>query len=260
MEIKIYQIDAFTDKQFSGNPAIVCLLDKWPDKEILQRIAAENYVPETAFVVKVGKGYQLKWFTPVTEIDLCGHATLAAAFVIFQYLLSGITVIEFETLSGILSVSKEKALYTLEFPSRKAAITAPIANLELALGIPPDEVYLSRDILAIYKTETLIRSIQPNFEVMRNISAGMGIIVSAPGDTVDFVSRFFAPKVGILEDPVTGSAHCTLVPYWSERLKKSTLHARQISSRGGELFCEDDGSIVKISGSAVLYSKGTIYL
>jgi PhzF family phenazine biosynthesis protein len=259
MKIPIYQVDAFTSTLFSGNPAAVCPLEEWLPDNQLQAIAAENNLSETAFFVG-GKGrYALRWFTPTTEVDLCGHATLAAAFIIFEYVDTSLPVVEFDTKSGALNVDRDGAMLSMDFPARPgAACTAP-EDLINGLGAPPNEVYLARDYLAVYESEETIKSIKPAMDRLLAID-GLGVIITAPGKKVDFVSRFFAPKAGVPEDPVTGSAHCTLVPYWSKRLNKKMLHAHQLSSRGGELFCEDLGDRVKIAGNAVLYLEGTISL
>jgi PhzF family phenazine biosynthesis protein len=261
MKIPLYQVDAFTKKIFSGNPAAVCLLESMLNDETLQYIAAENNLSETAFLVPTARGqYELRWFTPTMEVDLCGHATLASAFVIFSFIDSGLSSIDFKTASGVLTVTKSGDLLSMDFPARKPIPAELPETLPKALGIEPVEVLKSRDLLAVYENESMIKDMNPNFDLLQQIHDVFAVIVTAPGRNCDFVSRFFAPKAGIPEDPVTGSAHCTLVPYWSERLKKQKLHAFQVSKRGGELFCEDLRERVKIAGHAVLYSKGEIYL
>ncbi|UCF93688.1 MAG: PhzF family phenazine biosynthesis protein [Desulfobacterales bacterium] len=259
MKISLYQIDAFSPKLFQGNPAAVCPLDNWLDDRTLQAIAAENNLSETAFLVAQNDRYDLRWFTPRTEVDLCGHATLASAFVVFNYIRPSLTTVEFSTASGMLRVAKEGRLLSMDFPARPAAPCAAPESLLQALGQPPQEVRLSRDYLAVYASEDAIRSLTPNMDLLAQVEC-LGIIVTARGKDVDFVSRFFAPRAGVPEDPVTGSAHCTLVPYWSAKLDKNELHARQLSPRGGELFCRDLGSRIKIAGEAVLYMEGSIYL
>lgn len=257
MRIPIYQIDAFTNEQFKGNPAAVCPLENWLDKEIMQKIAGENNLSETAFFVKKGQDYELKWFTPETEVDLCGHATLAAAFVIFTYLEPALSEIRFHTKSGVLFVKKEDTMLSLVFPSREGIRCEPPLELIEGLGRQPLEVYASRDYLVVFETEEDILNLKLDFEKLKQLDK-FGIIVTACGNEVDFVSRFFAPNEGINEDPVTGSAHCTLIPYWSHQLKKEILTAKQVSSRGGTLYCENLGDKVKISGEAVIYMEGYI--
>ncbi|MBI9038289.1 MAG: PhzF family phenazine biosynthesis protein [Bacteroidales bacterium] len=257
MKLQLFQIDAFTDKVFGGNPAAVCPLEKWLKPELLQKIAAENNLPETAFFVKNSYGLDIRWFTPEMEINLCGHATLASAHVLFNHLGYNKNQIIFDSKSGTLKVTKKGEILCLDFPSNKPEKISHSAKLEEALGAKPIEVYKSRDILAIFENEKEIEKINPNFELLKQIDC-MGVIVSAKGKNCDFVSRFFAPKVGINEDPVTGSAHTTLVPYWAEKLEKKKLHAFQISKRRGELFCEIMGRRVLISGKAVTYLIGEI--
>ncbi len=258
MKIPYYQIDAFTGAMFSGNPAGVCLLEEWPEDALLQSIAAENNLSETAFLVKSGKTYDLKWFTPKIEVDLCGHATLASAFVIFEYVDPSSDRVSFVSKSGLLTVVRTDDTLTMDFPSRPAAVCQAPDLMAESLGSSPVEVRLSvRDYLAIFETEDQVRRLQPDMQGLCKLDR-LGIIVTAPGIKCDFVSRFFAPRAGIPEDPVTGSAHSTLIPYWAERLNKPTLHAFQVSGRGGELFCEDHGDRVKIAGKAVVYLQGTI--
>jgi PhzF family phenazine biosynthesis protein len=260
MPIPFYQVDAFTDKMFGGNPAAVCLLDKWPEDRVLQNIAAENNLSETAFLVGAGDNYDLRWFTPTLEIDLCGHATLASAFVIFSFLEKDLAAVRFQTASGELRVARSADLLVMDFPARKAEKRGVIPGLAEALGAEPTEVYGARDILAVFETEDRVRTMSPDFAALEKITDAFAIIVTAPGGRVDFVSRFFAPNAGIPEDPVTGSAHCTLVPYWSARLAKKKLHALQVSARGGELFCEDLGQRVTMAGRAVLFARGELTL
>jgi PhzF family phenazine biosynthesis protein len=258
MQIPIYQVDAFTSRQFGGNPAAVCLLGSWPNAKVMQYIAAENNLSETAFIVRSDSGYDLRWFTPKVEVDLCGHATLAAGYVVLHILNPGIDSISFETLSGTLVVSQSGEKLSMDFPSRAPSSVEVTDALSDALGKVPTEVHMSRDVLALYDDEASVRALSPDFAKLAVIEDGLGVIVTAIGDEVDFVSRFFAPKAGIAEDPVTGSAHCTLVPFWSERLGQSQLQARQISERGGELQCELRGDRVIISGECALYLEGTI--
>jgi PhzF family phenazine biosynthesis protein len=261
MKIPFYQIDAFSRKIFGGNPAAVCFLESWLADDALQAIAAENNLSETAFLVPRAEGlYDLRWFTPAVEIDLCGHATLASAFVIFSIIHCTLSSVDFKTASGLLTVAKSGELLSMDFPGRKPEPTETSTILSRALGAEPVEVLKSRDLLVVFKNESSIKNINPDFDALKQIRDAFGIIVTAPGDKSDFVSRFFAPNAGISEDPVTGSAHCTLIPYWADRLKKNSLHAFQLSKRGGELFCEKVGDRVRISGYAVLYAKGELYV
>jgi len=261
MKIPFYQVDAFSSKTFGGNPAAVCLLESWPADEMLQNIAAENNLSETAFLMRRSKGqYNLRWFTPTIEIDLCGHATLASAFILFSFVDSTLSSIDFMTASGLLSVARRGELLSMDFPARKPVTTESSAILSQALGAEPLEVLKSRDLLVVFRDESIIKSMKPDFDKLKQIKDAFAVIVTARGETSDFVSRFFAPNAGIPEDPVTGSAHCTLIPYWADRLKKDHLHAFQLSKRGGELFCENAGDRVRISGNAVLYAKGELYL
>jgi PhzF family phenazine biosynthesis protein len=261
VNIPYYQIDAFTGAVFAGNPAGVCLLDDWLEDATLQAIAAENNLSETAFLVRGGQGYGLRWFTPKAEVDLCGHATLASAFVVFTRVQPALDVVAFESKSGTLTVSREGDLLAMDFPSREARPCSSVpSELVRGLGAAPDEVLLSvRDCLAVFSDEKAVAALRPEMAELSRLDQ-MGIIVTAPGSECDFVSRFFAPKVGVPEDPVTGSAHSTLIPYWAGRLGKTRLHARQISERGGELFCEHRGDRVTIAGRAVAYLEGKITL
>ena len=260
MNLTIYQIDAFTKEVFKGNPAAICPLEEWLDAELMQKIALENNLSETAFFVKNGDFYEIRWFTPTYEIDLCGHATLASAFVIFEVLKLEESVINFHShKSGNLSVEKNGDVLTLDFPSRPVSpVDAPNGLIE-AIGKTPKEVFKARDYFLVYENEQEILEISPNFSKLLEIDAH-GFIVTAKGENSDFVSRFFAPEVGVFEDPVTGSSHCNLIPFWAEKLGKNKLFAKQISARGGELFCELRGDRVKIGGNAVLYLKGEIYV
>ncbi len=259
MQIPIYQVDAFTNRLFAGNPAAVCLLESWLQDDILQAVAAENNLSETAFLVPGPHHYDLRWFTPKTEVDLCGHATLASAHVIFHCLNSPLSEVAFSTRSGRLTVCRDGARLVMDFPSRPGTPCEAPAGLLQGLGVSPLEVYRSRDYLVVLPSETDVRGVNPDFDTLSGLDA-LGVIVTAPGDQVDFVSRFFAPGEGIPEDPVTGSAHCTLVPYWAARLEKRRLHALQVSARGGELFCEDRGGRVRIAGNAVVFMVGQISL
>ncbi len=259
MRIPLYQVDAFTSEVFAGNPAAVCLLDRWIDDSILQAVAAENNLSETAFLVRNAKGYALRWFTPVTEVALCGHATLASAFVLFTYQKWPEEHIRFQTReSGVLVVTRRDDLFEMDFPARPAYAQAPPAGLNEALRVTPQEVLGSaEDLLVVLDSEKTVKAAQPDIIALERV-AWRGTIITARGDRSDFVSRFFAPRVGIPEDPVTGSAHCVLAPYWAGVLRKNDLHAFQVSKRGGELFCTHAGERVKISGKAALYMEGTI--
>ncbi|MDA2938693.1 PhzF family phenazine biosynthesis protein [Acidobacteria bacterium AH-259-A15] len=265
MKIPFFQVDAFTSKLFSGNPAAVCPLEKWPGDKQLQAIAAENNLSETSFFVRQEDGYELRWFTPTTEIDLCGHATLASAFVIWDYLGDNSEILKFKTRSGLLSVQRREDLLAMSFPVLAPRQCESPAELWEALGHAPGEIWSagesekSENYMAVFETEKEVRSLKPNLHLLRQLE-NMGVIVTAAGKTADFVSRYFAPSFGIPEDPVTGSTHCTLVPYWADRLGKKQLHALQVSSRGGELFCEYHADRVIIAGRAVRYLEGTIYL
>ena len=257
--IKIYQADAFTGKLFGGNPAAVCPLNEWLPDETMQQIAIENNLAETAFFVKNETGYKLRWFTPEYEIDLCGHATLASAHILFTELGFEGDTIHFDTVkAGPLAVTKTGDKYTLDFPSRPAIHIELPNGLAEALGEKqPIAVYRSRDYLVVYETEDDIVELEPDFFALSKMDT-LGVIVTAPGKNSDFVSRFFEPSAGIPEDPVTGSAHCNLIPYWADRLGKNELHAFQLSARKGELWCELKGDRVLISGNAVTYLRGEI--
>jgi PhzF family phenazine biosynthesis protein len=260
MELPIYQVDAFASKVFAGNPAAVCPLDKWLPDDTLQSIARENNLSETAFLVRSNGRYQLRWFTPGCEVDLCGHATLASAYVLFTELGESRPAIPFDTHSGELLVTRNGDRLSLNFPSRPPAPVSAHPALTTALGGPePLEILGARDYLVRYETEEQVRNLSPNMEQLKTVDR-FAVIVTAPGTDCDFVSRFFAPAKGVNEDPVTGSAHCTLIPYWAEKLSKTTLFARQVSPRGGELFCELKGDRVEIAGRAIPFLKGTIYL
>ncbi|HDR14762.1 MAG TPA: PhzF family phenazine biosynthesis protein [Desulfobacteraceae bacterium] len=259
MKIPIYQVDAFTSSVFSGNPAAVCILDGWLDDSGLQSIAAENNLSETAFLVQNKDDFELRWFTPTTEVDLCGHATLATAFVQFVCLKWNQDTIRFQTRrSGVLTVTRKDDVFEMDFPARPAyAQTAP-EGLSRALGVSPEKVYGSEeDLMVVFDKEKAVVQVQPDFAVLEQMDC-RGVIVTARGDECDFVSRFFAPRVGVPEDPVTGSAHCVLIPYWAGVLEKKSLHARQVSKRGGELLCRLVDDRVRISGKAALYLEGTI--
>ena len=259
MIIPCYHIDAFASAVFQGNPAAVCLPDEWLPDAPLQSIAAENNLSETAFLVARGSDYDLRWFTPAIEVDLCGHATLAAAFVLFTERGVNTNSICFHSRSGLLTAAREDDVITLDFPARPAAPCAGPEQLVRGLGRQPLEVLRARDYVAVFANAAEVRAIKPDFALLQTLDC-LGIIATAPGVDCDFVSRFFAPAAGINEDPVTGSAHCTLIPYWSQRLGKTTLLARQVSTRGGELICRDAGERVFIGGRARTYLRGEIQI
>jgi len=256
MKIPYFEVDAFANKPFQGNPAGICPLEKWLDDATMQNIAAENNLAETAFFVPRGDDFDLRWFAPEVEIDLCGHATLASAFILFSELGRKANTVRFHSKSGILTVTRNGDVLTLDFPSRPPKpCTVPEALIR-GLGKKPTQVLKARDYFALYDTPEDVRSLKPDLALLGTLDEK--VIVTAPGVDCDFVSRFFAPTAGVPEDPVTGSAHCTLIPYWSARLGKTKMFARQVSKRGGELFCELTGDRVLIGGKAVLYSRGQI--
>lgn len=261
MTYNIYQIDSFTDKVFGGNPACVVPLEEWLDDNILLKIANENAVAETAFFVHKGNRIHLRWFTPDIEMDLCGHATLATAHCLKTILNSADDLLVFETLSGDLTVLVENDLYRMNFPSRMPIKTTLPKNIEDSLSIQPKEILKSRDYLLVYDSEEQIRNIKIDRILFDQINLDpVGIVFTAPGDGCDFVSRFFTPQATIFEDPVTGSAHCSLIPYWAKRLDKDELYAMQVSERLGKLYCEDKGERVIVSGRAKTYSIGNFWL
>lgn len=260
MRIKFYQVDAFTDKLFGGNPAGVCPLDDWLSDEVMQNIAFENNLAETAFFVSNNSDYELRWFTPLSEVDLCGHATLATAHVLFNHLDYNREKIVFHSKSGELSVSKSEDKLVLNFPKDFVKKIEPPEELIKAMGKIPLESFKGKtDYLFVYGTQKDIEEINPDFNLIMK-SKARGVIITAKGDNVDFVSRFFAPDVGVNEDPVTGSAHTTLTPYWAVKLDKNELTAMQLSKRKGKLNCRLVNDRVEIAGNAVTYLEGTIKL
>lgn len=256
MKISYFEVDAFANKPFQGNPAGICPLAKWLDEATMQNIAAENNLAETAFFVPRGDDFDLRWFAPEVEIDLCGHATLASAFILFNELGRKGNTVRFHTKSGVLTVSQNGDVLTLDFPSRPPKPCSAPEALIPGLGKKPIQVLKARDYFALYETAEDVRSLKPDFALLGTLDEK--VIVTAPGTDCDFVSRFFAPSQGVPEDPVTGSAHCTLIPYWAARLGKKKLFGRQRSPRGGEIWCEDRGERVSIAGRAVKYLEGTI--
>ena len=261
MKLPIFQIDAFSDKVFGGNPACVVPLENWLQDEVLLKISKENAVAETAFFVRKGKNFHLRWFTPDIEMDLCGHATLATAHCILSELKLESEKVIFETLSGKLEVSLNNGRYLMDLPRRDPISASLPDEIKNALNIQPKKVLKARDYLLVYENQKEIEDIVINRELFDqiNINPG-GVIVTAKGDHCDFVSRFFTPQATILEDPVTGSAHCTLTPYWSNKFLKKRMNAQQISNRKGELFCNLKKNRVEISGKAITYLKGHIYI
>lgn len=260
--MKIFQVDAFTDKIFSGNPAAVVPLESWPEERVMHQIAQENNLSETAFFVPEGdNGYRIRWFTPVTEVDLCGHATLASAHVLYTHLNHSDSMIRFASKSGELTVSKREGLYWLNFPSQPPEPIPVPKLIPEALGTVPIYTGVNTDLLVLVQNEEMVKKMNPDLIILKRMEV-RGVIVTAPGDSdeIDFVSRFFAPGVGVPEDPVTGSAHTVLTPFWGKRLGKKDLTARQISERGGLLKCEWAGDRVQIGGSAVTYMTGNIRL
>ena len=258
MTTSIYYVDAFTDKLFSGNPAAV-IFSEINDQKLMQKIAAENNLSETAFIRRENGIYHIRWFAPLCEIDLCGHATLASAFIYFKYIQPESTRFEVQSLkNGTLTVTKKDNLLILDFPKDSLSKYDDSNFVEKIINTKPTELFIGRnDVLAIVESETIVRNLDINFELLKTSSV-RGLIVSAKGESCDFVSRFFAPSAGVYEDPVTGSAHTTLIPYWSEQLNKTSLKAQQLSERGGVLFCEDRGDRVFIGGNAVEYLRGEI--
>ena len=262
-EIKMFQVDAFTDKQFRGNPAAVCIINAWLPDSQMQSIAAENNLSETAFVVKKSDcEYAIRWFTPTVEVSLCGHATLSAAFILFEFYEIGANELLFVSpRAGNLSVRKNDNLLTLNFPSAQVRAAAIGEELISALGKAPFEVYQGpSDLLMLFENQEQVAQLKPNFPQIAKLLGTIGIIATAPGKNTDFVSRYFVPGEGIDEDPVTGSAHTQLTPFWAKKLNKELLTAKQISKREGFLICKLSGDRVEISGNAVLYLSGTIFI
>ncbi|MEO8096582.1 MAG: PhzF family phenazine biosynthesis protein [Acidobacteriota bacterium] len=257
MDIPIYQVDAFASALFRGNPAAICPLSTWLPDVTMQAIAEENNLAETAFYVPEAEGYRLRWFTPSVEVDLCGHATVATAAVMdFRGEIEGNRV-AFQTRSGEVSVTRSDGLFVLDFPRLAPISATEPAGLFHALGSTPQTVMRATCVLCVFESQEHVQALEPNMLELMNVDC-FAVIATAPGNDCDFVSRFFAPRAGIPEDPVTGSAHSTLIPYWSERLGKKSMFARQISKRGGELWCEDRGVRVGIGGKAVKYMEGRI--
>jgi PhzF family phenazine biosynthesis protein len=257
MKIPYFEVAAFTARPFGGNPAGICVFERWLPDALLQSIAAENNLAETAFIVARDGFHEIRWFTPTVEMDLCGHATVGSAHVLFRHLGAQGVSLRFESpISGELGVAREDDRLTLDFPSRPVAPCEMPPGLANALGRSPSEFYKARDYFAVFESEANIKALRPDFAALADLKTG--VIVTAPGGDCDFVSRFFAPALGVNEDPATGSTHCNLIPFWAERLGKKKLFARQLSKRGGELFCELRGDRVGIGGQAVTYLIGEI--
>ena len=255
-----YQVDAFSSNVFQGNPAAVCPLDDWLDDAVMQSIAAENNLAETAFFINTGDAYAIRWFTPTAEVDLCGHATLASAFVLFNQLGVQTEQVAFDSKSGVLTVARKGALLEMDFPSEVPERVAVPKELESALGCAVIECGFNQDYIVVLESERSVVELNPNLALLAEIEC-RGVIVTARSNSDDdFVCRFFGPRIGINEDPVTGSAFTKLVPFWSERLDKTNFKARQVSQRGGDVVCELRGDRVMIAGTAVLFSEGRIYI
>lgn len=259
--MKYFVVDAFAENVFGGNPAGVCVLEKPLSTEMMQSIAAENNLSETAFIYKKEPGkYDLKWFTPKSEIDLCGHATLGTAFVVANYIDTEVEKIEFSTLSGILTVVRSGDFLEMDFPSWMPKEIKVTEEMEKAIGAKPLAAYLSRDLILLLENEITVKELSPDFAKIEKLEDGFAVVATAKGAEYDFVSRCFVPKAGVNEDPVTGSAHSSLIPLWAEKLGKEKMLAKQVSQRGGVLHCKNAGERVQISGSAVLYLKGEIFV
>lgn len=252
-----YVVNAFSDQLFHGNPAGVCVMDHSLSDDRMQKIAGENNLPETAFLRKTKEGYSLRWFTPVAEIDLCGHATLASAYVVLNFMEPGKDVVQFETMSGTLTVHKVKERYEMTLPTRVPERIKETEEIVKKVQTPVKEVYADRDLFLVLENEEAVRNYVPDYNRLAELDRWLGIVITAKGTDADFVSRYFCPEL-FDEDPVTGSSHCSLVPIWQEKLGKDHLIARQLSERGGVLFCEAEGEKTIVSGEACLYLKGTL--
>jgi len=259
MELEFHQIDAFSDRPFSGNPAMVYRLDSWLDDELMQKIAAEHNLAETAFLVREGAVWRIRWFTPITEVPLCGHATLASAYVLFELYKEPVERLDFICKSGPLSVTREGGRLWLDFPAVVPSEVGMTRDVERALGVEAVDVLGSKELFVVLESEQAVLDCQPDMIALAKLP-WPGAIVTAKGNKHDFVSRYFAPAIGINEDPVTGSTHCSLIPYWSKRLSKMSLTAYQCSARGGELFCQLEGDRVSIGGNATLVASGKLLL
>lgn len=259
MPLEFHQVDAFSTQPFSGNPAMVYRLEQWLPDELMQKVAAEHNLAETAFVVREGERWRIRWFTPSTEVPLCGHATLASAYVLFEVYGESAERLQFDSQSGPLTVTREDDRLVLDFPRYDPQPLTELPPVAQALGCPVVEVWQTSELFVVLDSEQAVRECQPDMAAVAALP-GLGVIVTSRGVEHDFVSRYFAPGIGIPEDPVTGSTHCSLIPYWAQRLDKDELHARQCSSRGGELFCRQEGDRVKIGGYATLVASGTLFI
>jgi PhzF family phenazine biosynthesis protein len=257
--MKQYVVDAFTDKVFAGNPAAVCVMDKWLPEELMMSITRENNLSETAFAVKNGDTYRLRWFTPGGEIDLCGHATLGTAYVIMNYFEPDLQQLTFDTMSGELTVVRRGELYEMDFPAYELKPVEVTAEMRLALGVKPVEAYMGRDLLCVLESEEQVRALMPDMEKIKQLD-GLLQHVTAAGKDFDCVSRSFAPKLNVAEDPVCGSGHCHVVPYWVDKLGKNDILAYQASRRGGTLYCRKEGGRIKMSGKVVAYSVAELFV
>lgn len=256
--MKQYIVDAFTDRVFAGNPAAVCVMDRWPAEDTMQKIAIENNLSETAFAVEESGAYHLRWFTPGGEVELCGHATLATAYVITRFVEPEISAVSFDTLSGRLTVAKNGDLLTMDFPSFQLAPVPVTADLTAALGVTPAEAYMGADLVCVLETETQVRQVNPNQNMIRGME-GLCLHITAPGEKYDCVTRTFAPKCNVAEDPVCGRGHCHVIPLWAQKTGRTEFTAYQASARGGVLHCRYAGERTIISGTAALFSKAEIY-
>jgi PhzF family phenazine biosynthesis protein len=258
--LPLYQIDAFADRLFAGNPAAVCPLDAWLPERVMQDIATENNLSETAYMVPRGNDFDIRWFTPKAEIELAGHPTLAAAYLILTRLQPSRATVRFHSRKGdVIDVVRDGDVFSMDFPARPAKPAGDLPAVGRALGADAAEYLMGRDAVAVFDREEQVRALAPDFGKVAALGYH-GVLVTAPGRDCDFVSRFFVPNMGINEDPVTGSTHCTLIPFWAARLGKDELFARQVSARGGEIFCRHRGERVTIGGRAVLYMEGRIFL
>ncbi|MGN2620997.1 PhzF family phenazine biosynthesis protein [Bacillus stercoris] len=258
--MKYYVVDAFAEQLFEGNPAGVCIMNEWISDELMQKIAAENNLSETAFAVKEEGNYRLRWFTPADEIELCGHATLATAYVIANFYETNVKEIKFQTISGELVVVKKGERYEMDFPSRMPKEISLTEEMVEALCVKPVEAHLGRDLMFVLEKEEDVLQASPDFSKLKELPEGLGVSITARSEKYDFVSRAFFPKLNVNEDPVCGSAHCNFIPYWANKLGKNEMVAKQLSKRGGKLYCKFEGDRVKISGSAVLYSMADLQI
>lgn len=258
--MKQFIVDAFTDKVFAGNPAAVCVMEKWLPDELMQKIAIENNLSETAFIVKEDGRYHIRWFTPGKEVDLCGHATLGSSYVLSRFYEKQADVFEFDSLSGHLTVRKREDILEMDFPAREPLETEFTEAMKAALNGMEAKAFLDRDLMLVLDNEADIINFSPDYQKIADIPVGMGMLITAPSREYDFVSRTFFPKIKVNEDPVCGSAHCNFIPYWAKRLRKEKMTAYQASPRGGIVYCENKKDRVLISGKAALYSEAEIHI